>query len=90
MSRTTKQPKTGGKRVSSHCQNNGQCNWCVDNRTIASQKQESAALLRLREVLETTPKHVLDEIWDRVQAMELPKGPTLQDLICQQRKQSQP
>ena len=40
MSKTKKQPKTGGKRVSSHCQNNGCCEWCRTNRTISSIKQD--------------------------------------------------
>lgn len=51
MSRTTKQSKTGGKAVASSCQNNGTCNYCHDNRTISSQRQESKAVLALREYL---------------------------------------
>ncbi|AWM31344.1 hypothetical protein [Hymenobacter nivis] len=85
MSRTTKQPKTGGKRISSQCQNNGQCNWCVNNRTIASQRQESKAVLALREYLRTADPAELKASFDRVEAMNI-QGPTLQELICQQRQ----
>ena len=84
MSRTKKQPKTGAKAVDSRCQNNGQCNWCVNNRTIASQRRESKAVMALRECLRTTPQEVLDALMAEVKALNI-QGPTLQDLICQQR-----
>lgn len=88
MSRSRKQPKTGAKAVDSHCQNNGHCDWCLTQRTIASQRQESKAVLSLREYLQTTPQEKLNEIYSRVKAMNL-QGPTLQELICLNRKAGQ-
>ena len=39
MSRTVRKPKTGGKRVSSQCQNHGGCSWCYSNRLIHTLKE---------------------------------------------------
>jgi hypothetical protein len=43
MSRTIKQPLTGGKAVDHTCRNNGTCHACLNNRTIAVQKQAARA-----------------------------------------------
>ena len=81
MSRTTKQPKTGGKAVDSHCQNNGICPTCISNRTISSQRQESKAVLALREYLRTTPQEELDASFAAVEAMDI-QGPTLDEVLA--------
>ena len=81
MSRTTKQPKTGGKAVDSHCQNHGSCPTCHDNRTISSQRQESKAVLALREYLRTTPQEELDASVAAVEALNI-QGPTLKEVLA--------
>lgn len=53
MSRTTKQKKTGGKAVSSHCQNNGSCSYCYSNRLIHTLKE-----------LDRTSNKLIDEEWE--------------------------
>lgn len=60
MSRTIKQPLTGGKKVAHSCRNNGTCPWCTGNRTIASQRSESAAAVGLNEHLRPTPSTPTD------------------------------
>ena len=42
MSRTTKQPLTGAKRVDKSCRNHGTCPWCLGNRTISTKRREPA------------------------------------------------
>lgn len=84
MSRSNKQPLTGGKRVAHSCRNNGTCPYCTGNRTIASKRGESAAVLALREYLQTAPPEELEEDWVHVKAMNL-TGPTLSELMQMQR-----
>ena len=81
MSRTTKQPKTGGKAVSCHCQNNGSCSYCLSNRTISSQRQESKAVQALREYLRNAPQDLLDEDLAAIQAMDI-QGPSLSEYLA--------
>lgn len=43
MSRTTKRPLTGAKRIDHTCRNHGTCSYCQGNRTIATTKQANKA-----------------------------------------------
>lgn len=40
MSRTKKHPLTGAKKISGHCRNHGECEWCRGNRTYNTKRKE--------------------------------------------------
>jgi hypothetical protein len=80
MSRSTKKPKTGGKAVSSRCQNNGGCDYCENNRKIATIKGENKSVDLLRDYLRSTPPAELVADWAVVEQLGL-KGPTLSEVL---------
>ena len=80
MSRSSKLPKTGGKAVDSHCQNNGTCPTCQSNRTIAAQKEQGRVVELLREYLRNTPSAELEADWAAIEALDI-QGPTLAQVL---------
>lgn len=41
-----RKPYRGGKAVSTHCRNHGECPWCKDNRTYQIRKEKERTDLK--------------------------------------------